>query len=90
MLQVETQSVSGKESSEITLITKSTELFSKKIFSLSQHQNRVDRNSVYSGIAGAVATGIAGVGPATGFFLGVAGGCIGTGIYNSLDEKNKS
>jgi len=57
-------------------------------------QNRVDRNSVYSGLAGAAVTGIAGcplgLGPATGFFLGVAGGCIGTGIYNALDEKNKS
>ena len=54
------------------------------------HQNRVDRNSVYGGLAGAAATGLAGVGPAAGFFLGVAGGCIGTGIYNSFDEKNKS
>ena len=53
-------------------------------------QNRVDRNSVYSGLAGAVATGLTGGGPATGFFLGVAGGCIGTGIYNSLEGMNKS
>ena len=59
------------------------------LVSFTQHQNRVDRNSVFSGLAGAVATGLTGAGPATGFFLGVAGGCIGTGIYNTLDEKNK-
>ena len=60
--------------------------------SFHHYQNRVDRNSIYSGLAGAVAvaTGLTGAGPATGFFLGVAGGCIGTGIYNSFDEKNKS
>ena len=56
---------------------------------LSENQNRVDRNSTYSGLAGALATGLAGAGPASGFFLGVAGGCIGTGIYNTLGQKDK-
>ena len=50
----------------------------------------MDRNSAYAGLAGAAATGLAGVGPAAGFFLGVAGGCVGTGVYNTLKEKNKS
>ena len=58
--------------------------------SFHHYQNRVDRNSIYSGLAGAVATGLTGAGPATGLFLGVAGGCIGTGMYNTLEEENKS
>ena len=50
----------------------------------------MDRNSLYGGVAGAAAAGLVGVGPATGFFLGVAGGCVGTGVYNTLNERNKS